>query len=65
MGAPMRSKARRWAWVGSLIFSKVMSPSRMVLRVRAARWSRRPRKLRKGCPVGLVWGDDGRDAAGD
>jgi hypothetical protein len=45
MGAPMRSKARRWAGAGSLIFSKVMSPSRTVLRVRAARWSRRPRKL--------------------
>ena len=54
MGAAMRSKARRWAGVGSVIFSKVMPPRAMVLRVSVARWSSRPRKLRRGWPSGLA-----------
>jgi hypothetical protein len=34
----MRSKARRWTGVGSLILSKVAPPIVMVVRVRVARW---------------------------
>src|SRR5258708_40069922 len=55
MGVPMRSKARRWVGVGSLSLSKVTVPIWMVLRVRAARWSKRLRKLRTGGPSGVVW----------
>ena len=51
----MRSKARRWAGVGSLIFSKLVLLMVMVARVSVARWSIRPRKLRRICPSALAW----------
>ena len=54
MGDPMRSKARRWAGVGSVIFSKLVPPMVMVLRVSVARWSMRPRKLRRAWPLVLA-----------
>src|SRR5260370_26729959 len=55
IGALMRSKAWRWAGVGSLILSKAARPIVMVARVRVARWSMRPRELRTTCPSALAW----------
>jgi SAM-dependent methyltransferase len=47
IGAPIRSKASRWALVGSASRGTVVAApaNRTSLRVRVARWSRRPRKL--------------------
>ena len=48
IGTPMRSKAWRWVLVGCVSVGTVaLVPARRTgLRVRVARWSRRPRKLR-------------------
>jgi hypothetical protein len=46
MGAPISSKARRWAGVGVVSLSMGWLPTEMVSRVRVARWSIRSRKLR-------------------
>ena len=45
--APIRSKASRWALVGSVSMGTVAAApaNRTSLRVKVARWSRRPRKL--------------------
>jgi hypothetical protein len=49
MGAPIRSKARRWVGVGVVSLSMAWPPTTMVSRVRVARWSIRSGKLRRGC----------------
>src|ERR1017187_5014345 len=54
MGAPIRSKARRWVGVGAASLPTGWPPTRMVSRVRVARWSIRSRKLRMGCWPGPV-----------
>ena len=48
IAAPRRLKASRWALVGSVSIGTVSSvpANRTWLRVRVARWSSRPRKLR-------------------
>src|SRR5260370_33905422 len=55
IGALMRSKAWRWAGVGSLILSKAARPIVMAARGRGGGWSMRPRKLRTTRPSALAW----------
>src|SRR5262249_59827735 len=57
MGAPMRSKASRWVLVGSASIGMVwlVPAKRIWLRVKVARWSRSPRKLRWGRPYSSCW----------
>src|SRR5450759_3801564 len=57
MVAPSRSKACRWVGVGTATRSNspaVSVRTRRVLRVRVARWSSRPEKLRAGRSVVVV-----------
>jgi len=54
IGAPIRSKARRWSGVGLVSLSTGWPATVMVSRVRVARWSIRSRKLRMGCFPGPV-----------
>ena len=54
IGAPIRSKARRWVGVGVASLSTGWPLTRMVSRVRVARWSSRSRKPRMGCLPGPV-----------
>ena len=53
----MSSKASRWALVGSASTGTVarVPANRTWLRVKVARCSSRPRKLRKGRPAGSCW----------
>jgi hypothetical protein len=57
-GFSISSKACRWVLVGSTrIAMPVVPGNRTSFRVRVARWSSRPRKLREGRPARSSWHD--------